>query len=124
MIITNLKELRKSKHISQKKLAEMIGKTPGFISFVESGRSGVSEGTARDLCNALDISMGELTSTDEVCGDKDKVRGLLKLNDLLSSASPRTLENIKNMTEIASQYKVSNDEITTIIKHLLGGIYD
>lgn len=124
MIITNLKDLRKSKHISQKKLAEMIGKTPGFISFVESGRSGISEDTARDLCNALEISMCELTSNDEACVDKDKIRGLLKLNDFLSTASPTTLENIKTISEIASQYKISNDEIRTIIEHLLGGIYD
>ena len=102
----------------------MIGKTPGFISFVESGRSGISEDTARDLCNALEISMCELTSNDEACVDKDKIRGLLKLNDFLSTASPTTLENIKTISEIASQYKISNDEIRTIIEHLLGGIYD
>lgn len=102
----------------------MIGKTSGFVSFVESGRSGVSEDTADALCNALEVSIDELTSIDETCIDKDKVNGLLKLRDLLSTASPVALKNTNTMLEIANQHRIRNYEIRIIIKHLIGGKND
>lgn len=124
MKIANLKELRESKNISQKDLAEMIGKTASFVSFVENGKSGVSEETVNALCNALEVSIDELTSIDEICIEEDKTSGLLKLRDLLSTASPVALKNINTMLEIANQHRIRNHEIRIIIKYLMGGKND
>ena len=51
---------RKSRRISQESLAETIGKTPGFLSAIESGKRKPSLETVVDIATALDVTTDSL----------------------------------------------------------------
>lgn len=48
--------LRKQHHLSQMELAEMIEKSPTYISLVENGQKGPSLETLIDVANALKVT--------------------------------------------------------------------
>ena len=50
-----IKQIRKHFHLTQKELAEKLGSTTGFISLIETGRSGLSEEKIEHLCKDLHI---------------------------------------------------------------------
>lgn len=62
-MVTNLKNLRKEKGITQAELAEMVGKTRGYISLLETGRVYLNDYMKDKISKALDTD--ELTSYDE-----------------------------------------------------------
>ena len=49
----NIKKIRTKEHISQERLADLIGKSSHFISLLERGESGVAIDTLIDICKAL-----------------------------------------------------------------------
>ena len=49
--------LRKQQHLSQMTLAEMVDKSPTYISLVENGQKGPSLETLIDVANALKVTM-------------------------------------------------------------------
>ena len=51
---------RKGRRISQERLAEIIGKTPGFLSAIESGKRKPSLETVVDIATALDVATDSL----------------------------------------------------------------
>ena len=51
---------RKRKDLSQTDLADMIGKTTPFMSYIESGSKSLSMDTFIDLVNALETTPNEL----------------------------------------------------------------
>ena len=53
IIGNNIKKIRNKEHISQEKLAELIGKSAHFISLLERGESGLFVGTLLDICQDL-----------------------------------------------------------------------
>jgi len=55
-----IKILRKQHNLSQQTLSEMIGKTPTYISRLESGTRGASIDTIIEIGNALMISTDSL----------------------------------------------------------------
>ena len=57
-----VKAIRKHFDLSQEQSAKRIGKTTGFISNVETGRSGLSESTISSICSAYDIDKEWLKS--------------------------------------------------------------
>ena len=52
--------LRKQKRLSQLVLAEMVDKSPTYISLVENGQKGPSLETLIDVANALKVTMDVL----------------------------------------------------------------
>ncbi len=52
--------LRKQQHLSQMALAEMVDKSPTYISLVENGQKGPSLETLIDVANALKVTMDVL----------------------------------------------------------------
>lgn len=52
--------LRKQKHLSQMTLAEMVDKSPTYISLVENGQKGPSLEMLIDVANALKVTMDVL----------------------------------------------------------------
>lgn len=52
--------LRRQQHLSQLALAEMVDKSPTYISLVENGQKGPSLETLIDLANALKVTMDVL----------------------------------------------------------------
>lgn len=51
---------RKSRHLSQERLAELIGKTPGFLSAIESSKRKPSLETVVDVATVLDVTTDSL----------------------------------------------------------------
>lgn len=51
---------RKQQHLSQMTLAEMVDKSPTYISLVENGQKGPSLETLIDVANALKVTMDVL----------------------------------------------------------------
>ena len=80
--------LRKQQHLSQMALAEMVDKSPTYISLVENGQKGPSLETLIDVANALKVTTdillaehleqntaavgSELTSLLEDCTEYEK----------------------------------------------------
>ena len=54
--------LRKQQHLSQLELAEMVDKSPTYISLVENGQKGPSLEMLVDVANALKVTMDVLLS--------------------------------------------------------------
>ena len=52
--------LRKQQHLSQATLAELVDKSPTYISLVENGQKGPSLETLVDVANALKVTMDVL----------------------------------------------------------------
>ena len=52
--------LRKQQHLSQLTLAEMVDKSPTYISLVENGQKGPSLEMLIDVANALKVTMDVL----------------------------------------------------------------
>ena len=51
-----IKELRKSKNISQKKLAELSGLSQAFISTIENDHKHISLNSLEKICNSLQVN--------------------------------------------------------------------
>lgn len=50
-----IRQIRKHLHLTQKDIAKAIGATAGFVSLVETGRSGMSDENTEALCKAFHI---------------------------------------------------------------------
>ncbi len=57
---TKLAYIRKSKKLSQMKLAEMVNMNFNYIGQIERGEANVTIHTMKILANALDVEMKEL----------------------------------------------------------------
>ena len=83
-----LKDLRKSKGLTLKELANKTNLSISFISDIEHNRSNPSISTLKILCNALDVPITYLLEDDKtpsnlVCTDLDEVLTML-INDFSS----------------------------------------
>lgn len=63
---SKIKEIRQTKNISAKELANKIGITPVFLCYIESGNKKPSLDTLEKICKALDISMADLFINETV----------------------------------------------------------
>ena len=74
-----IREVRKSRNLSQEKLSELVGISPNYLSRVETFNGGViSLPTLVKICNALSISMDYMLSDSLDLSNTD----LLNLNSL------------------------------------------
>lgn len=55
-----IKELRRTKSLSQEQLAELVGLAPKFISRIEVGRSSPSLETIENIARALQVEIRDL----------------------------------------------------------------
>lgn len=58
----NIKQARKKLKLSQETLAEIIDKSPSYISYIETGKKCLSLETLVDIANALKVSADDLLS--------------------------------------------------------------
>lgn len=68
ILCNNLREIRKSKKITQGQLAEKVGCSQGRIGDYENGRctiENITLGVALKLANALECTIEELFTTEE-----------------------------------------------------------
>ena len=60
LIGKRIKELRKKKYISQAQLAELTGKSPNYIGYLERGLKSMSLETLVAVANALKVTADEI----------------------------------------------------------------
>ena len=68
VLSNNLREIRKSKQLTQGQLAEMVGCSQGIIGDYENGRctiENITLGVALKISNALDCTIEDLFTTEE-----------------------------------------------------------
>lgn len=68
VLSNNLREIRKSKQLTQGQLAEMVGCSQGRIGDYEKGRctiENITLGVALKISNALDCTIEDLFTTEE-----------------------------------------------------------
>ena len=56
----NIRHYRKKRGLTQESLSEKIGKTPTFLSYIESGIRGISVESLVDIANALNVTVDML----------------------------------------------------------------
>lgn len=57
MIGAKIKEIREKKGISQKFIIDKLGKSPAWLSNIESGNRGIKIGDLKDLADVLEVSV-------------------------------------------------------------------
>lgn len=93
----NIRLLRRSKGLSQEKLAEMAGVSGSYIGYLERGERTPSLVLLSKIADALDVEITMLLTPSDSAANQE----LKKLIALLSDKGP---EPIKFMTEVACAY--------------------
>lgn len=91
-----LKRLRKSKHLTQEQLAEMIDIDPRNLSRIEVGLSFVKAETLEKILKALDISTEQLFANDHIQTPEELLADIYKFLNLAKD-EPEKLEKIHKM---------------------------
>ena len=84
LIGRRIKELRKSKGLSQEKLAEKAETSPNYLSRMERGTENPTLDMLIKLSNALEVEMWEMFDFGHVAGRKelkDTIQAFLKTAD-------------------------------------------
>lgn len=74
-----IRTLRKSRKISQEKLAELSGLHPSYISDIENGKVNASIYSYYTIAHALGMSLPELTNLPEGAIDREIETGIAEL---------------------------------------------
>jgi putative transcriptional regulator len=75
--MNSIKEIRKQRKISRKKLAEMVGLSPSYIQFIENEQRNPTIKTIKKIATALETSIDELFPLKEP-DSKSEVKEWLK----------------------------------------------
>lgn len=71
LIGKRIKEHRQRRNLTQEMLAELIEKSPGYISMVETGRKKASLDTLLSVSKVLNITLNELLTGNQIPLDTD-----------------------------------------------------
>ena len=74
-----IKENRQLKNLTQEELAELIELTPGYMSLIETGRKKASLETLLSISNALNVTLNELLTGNQILLDIDYNREIAEL---------------------------------------------
>ena len=100
-----LKEIRKSKNLTQEKLAEITNMDIPNLSNIERGKKFVSSTTLEKLANALEVKEKEFFEFDHI---QDKKKLINNITLLINESNLSELEFIyKNIINL-KQYKFKN----------------
>lgn len=94
-----IQEIRKSKHLTQEKLAEMINIDIPNLSNIERGKRFVSSETLERIINALDVDEKDLFDFNHI---KLRDEIMKEINDILNDFSDKEL---KYFYKIITAYK-------------------
>ena len=84
LIGNRIKAARKAKGLSQSELSELIDKSVGYMSYIETGSKKPSLETLIQIANALDVTIDELLSDNLVAASPVSNT---QINQLLSDCS-------------------------------------
>ena len=99
IIGTRIREIRKSKNLTQEKLAEMSGVEPSNISHIERAATKLSLPTLINIANALDVTLDELVYNNLNNSTHVSVK---MIDELLFDCSP---EELKALAEVIKTTK-------------------
>ncbi len=85
-----IRELRRSRGISQKQLAELTGLSQSFISTIERGEKNISINSLKKICSALGMSLSEFFNRDNLHNGSNSV--INKMDELFEEIMKLTLE--------------------------------
>lgn len=85
-----LKQVRKSRGLTQEELAERVGVAPRHISFIETARSFPSCELMERLCDVLNISYSAFFDFDDEFMREELIE---KISELINRADVKTLKS-------------------------------
>ena len=88
-----IKRARENSGLTQEQFAELIDKTPQFISDLERGVSGISLETLKVICEKLCITSDSILFPDRIGNDVEKLSEKLRL---MTPTQFRGMEQITN----------------------------
>ena len=97
-----IQEIRKSKKLTQEKLAEMIGLDTPNLSNIERGKRFVTAETLEKIINALGVSEKNLFDLEHI---KSREELIVSINDILSKAETRDIEYFYKMINLYNEQK-------------------
>lgn len=86
-----LKELRKSKKLTQEQLAELVNVDTKHISFLETGRNFPSADLLEKLKGVFDIEYSDLFDFDNIIDKQDEI---IRINKLLDNMTQKQIHFI------------------------------
>lgn len=95
LIGLRIKELRKSKHLSQEKPAEMLDISQNALSYIEMGENFFTSETLEKLATALDVQPNEIFSFQHL----DKKENLLNEIVQMLEKNPDKIQEIYKITK-------------------------
>lgn len=99
IIGSRIREIRKSKKMTQEKLAELSGVEPSNISHIERAATKLSLPTLVSIANALDVTLDEIVYDNLNRSSHVSVK---LIDDLLADCSP---EELKALAEVIKTTK-------------------
>ena len=85
-----IQQIRKSKKLTQEKLAEAIGLDTPNLSNIERGKRFVSAETLEKIINALDVSEKELFDFGHIKSRKELIT---EINEIISNSDDKDVEH-------------------------------
>ena len=105
------KDLRKSKHFTQKEIADAIGKKPMLVSNVENNKNGpFADGDLKKISAVLDLNEDE---EEKLYKEATKARGKLPAH-LLSYIINH--EEAYSLLEVLAKKELGNDSLSKIVQ--------
>ena len=92
-----IQEIRKSKKLTQEKLAEMIGLDTPNLSNIERGKRFVTAETLEKIINALDVNEKDLFDFEHI---KTREELLKSINKILNNSKTQDIEYFYRMINL------------------------
>jgi len=108
MIHHTLKQLRKSKGITQTQMAELLHKSQNAYSLLESGQSKIDAATIPDICRVFDITPNEFFGFEHSGKNGSKQVDLVEIIRLLKAELDKKNELLKlSLTALSEVEKIT-----------------
>ena len=96
-----IKELRKSKNITQEELVELIGSDTNNLSRIENGKKFMSAEKLSKIADALNVDIKELFDFGHILSDDElKTEIIADINTLSTKQLKYIYKSIKNIKEL------------------------
>ena len=96
-----IKELRKSKNITQEQLVELIGSDTNNLSRIENGKKFMSAEKLYKIANALDVDIKELFDFGHILSDDELKKAIISdINNLSTKQLKYMYKCVKNLKEL------------------------
>lgn len=90
-----IKEIRKSKHLSQEQLSEMLDISQNALSYIETGENFFSAETLENLINSLEVEPYELFNFDHLQSHDNLLGEIVKMLE----ENPDKVQDIYKITK-------------------------